>query len=83
MAKHLAQLTRNLAGVSQAMKAVGPEIPGATKKAIEALTEATVLLKAMQRNFFFKSGVEEVRKEEAAEAARKPASKPAVCEPLH
>lgn len=73
LAIHLAQMTRNIAGVSQSMKALGPELPGATKKAIEALTEATVLLKAMQRNFFFKSAVDEVRKEEA-KSQRKPAS---------
>jgi phospholipid/cholesterol/gamma-HCH transport system substrate-binding protein len=83
LAKHLALLTRNLASVSQSMKAVGPEIPGATRKGIEALTEATLVLKAMQRNFFLKTAVEEVKKEEAKEAKRKPAEALPLCEPLH
>lgn len=85
MAKHIALLTKNLAGFSQAVKAVGPEIPGATYKAIEALTEATVLLKALQRNFFLKSSVAEVRAEDAKMLQnRKPAAAEhlaPVCEP--
>jgi phospholipid/cholesterol/gamma-HCH transport system substrate-binding protein len=64
LASHLAILTRNLAEVSLAMKDLSPEMPGATKKAIEALAEATVLLKALQRNYFLKSSVEDIRRED-------------------
>lgn len=71
LASHLAILTKNLAQVSLAMKDVGPEMPGATKKAIEALTEATVFLKALQRNFLFKSAVEDVRQEDSRKEAAK------------
>jgi hypothetical protein len=37
------------------------------KRALEALDEATVLMKAMQKNFFLRSSVQEVVEEENKE----------------
>lgn len=81
LAEHLALMTKNLALMSRdiqvmgsTMKEVGPELPGAARRTIEAINEATILLKAMQKSFFFKSAVQEVRKEETEKKNRAPAS---------
>ena len=84
LAKNLAQLTKSLSTMTQdfkevttMMKEMGPEIPTVARRALEALDEATVLMKAMQKNFFLKSSVEEVNNEESAEVeqgTRKPAN---------
>jgi phospholipid/cholesterol/gamma-HCH transport system substrate-binding protein len=74
LAKNLAQLTGSLAqmtedfkSVTVMMKSYGPEIPTVAKRALEALDEATVLMKAMQKNFFLRNAVQEVNKEESDE----------------
>lgn len=79
MAKQLAQLTGNLStmaenmkSMSQVFKDLGPEVPTAARRAIEALDEATVLMKAMQKSFMLRSNVREVREEE--DKRRQPAS---------
>lgn len=70
MAKDLAVMTQNLAKVTRAMGPVAEqmegELPGASKKFLEALNETVVVLKAMQKSFFMKSSVQEVREEESA-----------------
>jgi phospholipid/cholesterol/gamma-HCH transport system substrate-binding protein len=62
-------MTQNLAIVTKALgpatKAVEGELPGASVRLIEALNETVVTLKAMQKSFFMRSNVEEVRDEEA------------------
>ena len=83
LAKNLAQLTKSLSVMTQDFKVVsgllkdyGPEIPTVAKRALEALDEATILMKAMQKNFFLRSSVEDVNNEEMAEVeegTRKPA----------
>lgn len=74
LAKNLASLTSNLSQMTQEfknitvmMKNYGPEIPTVAKRALEALDEATILMKAMQKNFFLKSSVREVVEEEEKE----------------
>lgn len=74
LAKNIAQLTSSLSQMTQDFKVVttmikdyGPEIPAVAKRALEALDEATVLMKAMQKNFFLRTAVEEVNKEEEVE----------------
>lgn len=69
LAKDLAVMTQNLAMVT---KALGPavqhveaELPGASVRLVEALNETVVVLKAMQKSFFMRSSVQEVREEEA------------------
>lgn len=76
LAKDLATMTQNLAVVTKALgpatKAVEGELPGASVRLLEALNETVVVLKAMQKSFFMRSNVEEVRSEESQ---RLPASK--------
>ncbi len=80
IAKQLAQLTGNLSIMAENMKSMsmlfkdlGPEIPVTARRAIEALNEATILMKAMQKSFMLKGNVREVREEE--DKQRKPSSK--------
>lgn len=76
LAKDLAQMTQNLAVVTKALgpavKGVESELPGASVRLIEALNETVVVLKAMQKSFFMRGSVREVKEEEAD---RKPATK--------
>ncbi len=78
MAKDLAVMTRNLTAMTKAlgpaMQAIEPELPGASVKLVEALNETVVVLKAMQKSFFMRGSVKEVREEESA-AQRLPANK--------
>lgn len=75
LAQDVATMTKNLAVMT---KALGPavqevegELPGASIRLIQALNETVVVLKAMQKSFFMKSSVQEVRDEE--ESKRMPA----------
>ncbi len=80
MAKELAHLTSNLSVMAENMKAMtqlfkdlGPEIPGTARRAMEALNEATILMKALQKSFMLRGNVREVMEEE--QQKRQPASK--------
>lgn len=63
----LSQMTKDFRVVTSMIKDYGPEIPTVAKRALEALDEATVLMKAMQKNFFLRGSVEEVVEEENKE----------------
>lgn len=63
-------LTTEFKKITPAIAAVAPELPETSLRAVEALNEAVVLLKAMQKSFFLRSHVETVREEEQE---RKPA----------
>lgn len=71
LAKDLATMTQNLATVTKALgpavKAVETELPGASVRLVEALNETVVVLKAMQKSFFMRGSVREVREEESSE----------------
>jgi phospholipid/cholesterol/gamma-HCH transport system substrate-binding protein len=71
------EVNKVLPGVN---RAVGKDMPHAAVRAVEALNEATVLLKAMQRNFFVRGSVSEVREEEKSRRTpssfKKPSSNP-------
>jgi phospholipid/cholesterol/gamma-HCH transport system substrate-binding protein len=76
MAKDMTQLVGNLALLTEefkvfipALSEIAPDLPQASRRALEALDEAVVLIKAMEKSFFVKSNAVEVREEE--EAARK------------
>lgn len=71
MADDFETLVGNMADLSEQFKEMGPDLPVATQKTLEALDETVVLLKAAQKSFFFRSHVKKVREEDAA---RKPAS---------
>ncbi len=79
MAKQLAQLTGNLSVMAENMKSMtqifkdlGPELPGTAHRAMEALNEATILMKALQKSFMLRGNVRDVREEE--EKKRQPAA---------
>lgn len=79
IAANLAVLTdeiqKTLPAVKAALEEVGPEFPRATRRAIEALDETVVTLKALQKSFLLRSNAREVREEEAArERSRIPAT---------
>ncbi len=81
MGQEIEQLVANLAVLTEQFKVfipalaeIGPDLPHASRRAVQALDEAVVLLKAMQKSFFLRSNVEDVREQEAKEQ-RLPASK--------
>lgn len=69
LAQDLAVMTKNLASMTRAlgpaMQAIEPELPGASLKLVEALNETVVVLKAMQKSFFMRGSVKEVKEEES------------------
>ncbi len=72
MAKDMTKLVGNLALLTEEFKVVipalaeiAPDLPAASRRALEALDEAVVLIKAMEKSFFVKGNAEEVREEEA------------------
>jgi len=79
IAANLAVLTdemqKTLPALKAALEEVGPEFPRASRRAIEALDETVVTLKALQKSFLLRSNAREVREEEAArERERIPAA---------
>lgn len=67
------EMNKALPKVTATLNEVGPEMPATAKRAVEALNEMTILIKAMQKSLLLRSNVREVRQEEAL---RLPASKP-------
>ncbi len=65
LVQNVANLTKDFRVLGNVVSDMGPELPKASKRALEALNEAVVLLKAMQRSFMIRGNVEEVRKEES------------------
>lgn len=63
--QNLSKLTTELNKLIPTIAAIAPELPEASKQAIEALSEAVVVLKAMQKSFLLSGSAEEVREEEA------------------
>jgi phospholipid/cholesterol/gamma-HCH transport system substrate-binding protein len=62
-------LTMELQKLTPAIGVLAPEMPRTTRRAVEALDEMVVLLKAMQKSFLLSGKVEEVRKEESRRPA--------------
>lgn len=73
LVSNLAVLTDQFKVFIPALAEVGPDLPHASRRAVQALDEAVVLLKAMQKSFFLRGNVEDV-KEEEEKARRLPAS---------
>jgi phospholipid/cholesterol/gamma-HCH transport system substrate-binding protein len=78
MTKDVAQIVRNLTVITDGLKDMQPvmkdmakNFPEGSKKAMEALNESVVVLRAMQKSFMLKGAVEELKKEEGQ---RSPAS---------
>ncbi len=70
--ENLAVLTENFKLLTPTIVEMAPSLPKTSRRAVEALDEAVVLLKAMQKSMFMRGSVEEVREEEAKN--RMPAS---------
>jgi phospholipid/cholesterol/gamma-HCH transport system substrate-binding protein len=72
---NLTELTTEFRVLIPAVQAIAPELPRTSKRAVEALDEAVVLMKSMEKSFLVRGNVKEVREEEeAAKRARTPAS---------
>jgi phospholipid/cholesterol/gamma-HCH transport system substrate-binding protein len=71
-------ISRDLKQTLPALQAVAPDLPKAGLRAIEALDQAVVLIKAMQKSIFMRSNVKEVIEEESSQPSNKrlPSSKP-------
>lgn len=70
---NLAVLTESSKVLLPALAEIAPDLPRSSRRAVEALDEAVVLLKAMQKSFMLRGNAQEVRDEEA-KRDRKPAS---------
>ncbi|MEZ0393282.1 MAG: MlaD family protein [Pseudobdellovibrionaceae bacterium] len=78
MAKDLSKMVSNVAALTEQFKVVipalaevAPDLPQTSRRAVEALDEAVILIKAMQKSMFVRGNAEEVREEEAAAAKAK------------
>jgi phospholipid/cholesterol/gamma-HCH transport system substrate-binding protein len=74
LANMLMRLETITAALTPAVQEVGPDLPRVSRRAVEALDEMVVTLKAMQKSFLLSGKVEDVREEENARQ-RKPAEK--------
>lgn len=70
MMDNLNVLTAEFKKITPAIATIAPKLPETSLRAVEALNETVILLKAMQKSFFLRSHVEAVREEEEE---RKPA----------
>jgi phospholipid/cholesterol/gamma-HCH transport system substrate-binding protein len=64
MIRQMAQAVSELNKMLPAMAQVAPQIPVATDKAMKAMEEAVVVLKAMQKSFLLRGSVKEVQEED-------------------
>jgi phospholipid/cholesterol/gamma-HCH transport system substrate-binding protein len=67
------QLHRLTTTIEPVFKDIGPDLPRVSRRAIEALDEVVVTLKAMEKSFFLRGNVKDVKEEEVEQ--RKPANK--------
>lgn len=75
LTKNLNQLSRDLNEIVPVVKQIAPEIPQTSQKAIRALDETVITLKAMQKSWFLRGNVKEVKQEEQEQIkVREPAS---------
>ncbi len=65
----LKKTTEELNKILPVIAQVAPQIPEVSAQSVQAIREAVVVLKAMQRSFLLKSSVKEVKEEEAAAVA--------------
>ena len=65
-------LTTEFRKLTPAINEIAPDLPRTAKRAVEALDETVVLLKAMQKSWILRGNVKEVKEQEKI---REPASK--------
>ena len=63
--EQMAKLTEEFNKFLPIMTEIAPKLPEASQKGVEALTEAVIVLKAMQRSFLLRGSVKEVQEEQA------------------
>lgn len=66
--KNLNILTAEFQKLTPAINAIAPDLPRTSRRAVEALDETVVLLKAMQKSWMLKGNVEKVKAEERSPA---------------
>lgn len=71
--KDMAVMTEQFVKLAPAIDQLSGQLPESGKRAIEAIDQATVVLKAMQKTFLLRSAAEEVKKEELKRPERLPA----------
>jgi phospholipid/cholesterol/gamma-HCH transport system substrate-binding protein len=75
LVSNMVSLSDEFRKVVPALAAVTPDLPRSGRRVVEALDEAVVVLKAMQKSFLLRSSAREVREEEAREnSERQPAN---------
>ncbi len=67
--KNLNVLTTEFQKLTPAIAVIAPELPRTSRRAVEALDETVILLKAMQKSFLLRGKVDEVRQEEGRRPA--------------
>lgn len=71
---NVAILTENFKLLTPTIVEMAPQLPKTSRRAVEALDEAVVLLKALQKSMFVRGSVKEVREEEESKRQRDPAN---------
>lgn len=66
------KLIADLQDTAPLLKNMAKDMPEMSEKSLKAVNEAIVVLRAMQKSFFLKSGAEEAKKEIAASEEKKP-----------
>ncbi len=64
LVKNMDQIAREFKVVLPALAEIAPDLPKTSRRAVEALNEAVILMKGMQKSYFLRSGVKEVKEEE-------------------
>jgi phospholipid/cholesterol/gamma-HCH transport system substrate-binding protein len=81
ISKNMAVLTEEMQRLMPLLGRAIPELPRAGGRALEALDETVVTLKALQKTFLLRGSVDEVKRQEAAdEGLRSPAGQQEVSE---
>lgn len=73
LTQNMNELTVEFKKLSPAIAEIAPDLPRTTRRAVEALDETVVTLKAMQRSWFLRSNVKDIKQEEG-QGQRVPAS---------
>lgn len=71
-ARLVSRMEKLVTALEPAVTSIGPELPRVSHRAVEALDEMVITLKAMQKSFLLRGKVDDVREEEKE---RSPASK--------
>lgn len=67
--RNLNVLTTEFQKLTPAINAIAPDLPRSSKRAVEALDEMVITLKALQKSFILRGNVNEVRDEEKRQPA--------------